>query len=87
MTPAVASLSVAAKRPPQNKLPPIPTNSERAALTQAAVPTLATAGAGAAPPAARLKESGTSRTAPAATTFLVCATFRLQKPKIKKQPY
>ena len=81
MTPAVASLSVPAKRAPQNKLPPIPTNSAGAVVTQAAVPTLATA-AIATPPAARLKESGT---APAA--FLVCATFRLQKPKIKKQPY
>ena len=79
MTPAVASLSAPAKRAPQNKLPPIPTNSAGAVVTQAAVPTLATA-AIATPPAARLKESGTA-------AFLVCATFRLQKPKIEKQPY
>ena len=86
MTPAVASLFAPAKRAPQNKLPPIPTNSAGAVVTQAAVPTPATVvGTPAnitAPVSWRLKESGT-----APTTFLVCATFRLQKPKIKKQPY
>ena len=100
MTPAISSLSVPAKVSPQNTLPPIPTTSPVhphctvLSVSQAAVPTLATApttpnfftpaaGATAAllsPITPRLKESGNA-------LFLVCATFRLQKPKIKKQPY
>ena len=79
MTPGVTSVFVAAKRSPQNVLPPIPTNS----LGQ--VPTPATLSAAV---DWRSKESGTSSAAVALfAKFLVCATFRLQKPKIKKQPY
>ena len=77
MTPAVASPSVAAKRDPQYILPPIPTNSRGFAVAQPAVPTLAVSATAA---AWSSKESGVA-------AFLVCATFRLQKPKIKKQTY
>ena len=88
MTPAVTSPSVAAKRDPQNILPPIPTNSRGFAVAQPAVPTLAVAATAA---AWSSKESGIAFAAIAAVAlfakFLVCATFRLQKPRIKKQPY
>ena len=80
MTPAVVSAFVPAKRAPQNILPPIPTNSSGAAPSaHEAIPTPAVL---AAAPATiwRLKESGSA-------AVLVCATFRLQKPKIKKKPY
>ena len=98
MTPAVTSLFVPAKRSPQYTLPPIPTMSPvhmhctALLVPQGAVPTLATLApttpkaftpaAFASPITPSLKESGT-----VSATFLVCATFRLQKPKIEKQPY